>query len=103
MCLQKLLQKEGLDFELKMPEEWIITDGKFGTASVLLEPTKDMIEKRLDYWKNKHSIVPGFYGVSKEGDVTLLGRGGSDYTATVLAYALDASYVVLFKDVNGFS
>lgn len=100
--LQKLLQREGLDFELRMPEEWIITDGKFGNASVLLEPTKRLIEKRLDDWKNNHSIVPGFYGVSKDGDVTLLGRGGSDYTATVLAYALDANYVVLFKDVNGF-
>ncbi len=100
--LQKLLQREGLDFELRMPEEWIITDGKFGNASVLLEPTKHLIEKRLDDWKNNHSIVPGFYGVSKDGDVTLLGRGGSDYTATVLAYALDANYVVLFKDVNGF-
>ncbi|AMW33221.1 aspartate kinase [Fervidobacterium changbaicum] len=100
--LHTLLRRRGLSFELRRPEEWIITDGKFGNASVLLESTKELFEKRPNEWKSNHSIIPGFYGASKERDITLLGRGGSDYTATVLAYALNAEYVVLFKDVNGF-
>ncbi|WP_448375867.1 aspartate kinase [Fervidobacterium sp.] len=97
----RLLLREGLDFELRNPKEWIITDGKFGNASVLLEQTRALFEKGLSEWNANHSIVPGFYGSSKNGDLTLLGRGGTDYTATVLAYALNAEYVVLFKDVDG--
>ncbi|MGC8902471.1 MAG: hypothetical protein ACP5KD_03845 [Fervidobacterium sp.] len=48
-------------------------------------------------------IVPGFYGKSGiNGDITILGRGGSDYTATILGYCLDAKAVILIKDVPGF-
>ncbi len=47
-------------------------------------------------------VVPGFIGASPAGDVTTLGRGGSDLTATLLARALGASRVSLWKDVPGF-
>lgn len=46
-------------------------------------------------------IVAGFQGVSKEGEITTLGRGGSDTTAVGLACALNASFVQFFKDVGG--
>lgn len=51
----------------------------------------------------KVSLVPGFISSSKEnGEVTNLGRGGSDYTASILATALDASVLEIWTDVDGF-
>jgi aspartate kinase/aspartokinase/homoserine dehydrogenase 1 len=47
-------------------------------------------------------VVPGFYGVSPEGKTTLLGRGGSDYSAAAIAKCLEAESLDLFKDVDGF-
>jgi len=51
---------------------------------------------------DKVYVVPGFYGVSREGKVTLLGRGGSDYSAAALARCLDAESLDVWKDVEGF-
>lgn len=48
------------------------------------------------------AIVAGFQGVSREKEVTTLGRGGSDTTAVALAVALDAERVEFYKDVDGF-
>lgn len=51
----------------------------------------------------KVAIVPGFISSSKEGDdITNLGRGGSDYTAAIIAAALDASVLEIWTDVDGF-
>lgn len=46
-------------------------------------------------------IVAGFQGVSQQGEITTLGRGGSDTTAVALGVALDASHVEFYKDVDG--
>ena len=46
-------------------------------------------------------VVTGFYGANENGSVAILGRGGSDYTATILAYALPATEVILWKEVDG--
>ncbi|MES2122949.1 MAG: aspartate kinase [Chlamydiota bacterium] len=51
--------------------------------------------------KGKVVIVAGFQGVSQEGEITTLGRGGSDTTAVALAVALGASHVEFYKDVEG--
>jgi len=51
--------------------------------------------------EDQNYVVPGFYGVC-DGKVTVLGRGGSDYTATSLAYCLSAERAELYKDVPGF-
>lgn len=46
--------------------------------------------------------VPGFYAMSPEGKVTLLGRGGTDYSAAAIAYCLGADSLDIWKDVDGF-
>ena len=51
--------------------------------------------------KNIIPVVTGFYGVSEKGDIVTLGRGGSDYSATILAHVLDAQEVILWKEVDG--
>lgn len=94
---------EDLNFKIMYPENFILTDGKYGNSNVLLEKTKSIIESNFEEWEHGDFIVPGFYGKSDvDGNITILGRGGSDYTATVLGYSLDALGVVLVKDVPGF-
>ncbi|MEN9405865.1 MAG: aspartokinase [Bacillota bacterium] len=62
-----------------------------------VNPTKIIAELR----RGKVVVIPGFQGQTKEGDVTTLGRGGSDTTAVALGAALNAESVDIFTDVNG--
>lgn len=81
----------------------IITNNEFGNRKVLMKETKEKIEEFL-FPLIMDGIVPvvtGFYGSTKDGRVATLGRGGSDYSATILAHALDAQEVILWKEVNG--
>lgn len=82
----------------------IVTDGCHGNASALLKECADRIPRALGprLQAGVTPVVTGFYGVSPEGHVTLLGRGGSDYSATVLGYALGARMVEIWKEVDGF-
>jgi bifunctional aspartokinase / homoserine dehydrogenase 1 len=78
----------------------LITDGEFGNASILL---RESSRKVKGYFAENHNyVVPGFYGISSEGKTTLLGRGGTDYSAAALAYLLDAESLDIWKDVEGF-
>ncbi|MEN3202449.1 MAG: aspartate kinase [Atribacterota bacterium] len=76
----------------------IITNGTFGDATVLrVEP-----ERIRKYLENGYVVVvAGFQGVTEDGEITTLGRGGSDTTAVVLGVALQADYVDIFTDVEG--
>ena len=83
--------------------ELIITDNNFGAASPLMDRTVESVEKVL-YPLIVEDIVPvvtGFFGGTAKGEISLLGRGGSDYSATILAFALEAQEVILWKEVNG--
>ncbi|MBC7216807.1 MAG: aspartate kinase [Candidatus Caldatribacterium sp.] len=76
----------------------IITNRVFGDATVLrVEPER--IRKHLE--EGYVVVVAGFQGVTEDGEVTTLGRGGSDTTAVVLGVALQADYVDIFTDVEG--
>ncbi|HMA03241.1 MAG: aspartate kinase [Gemmatimonas sp.] len=81
----------------------IHTDDSFGSATPDLPGTdrsaRTVIRPLLA--RREIAIVPGFLGVSPDGAVTTLGRGGSDLSATLLARALDARAVSLWKDVPG--
>ena len=64
---------------------------------------KLVAEKFADYGDNSPvAIVPGFIARDGAGDIVTLGRGGSDYTASILASALDASVLEIWTDVDGF-
>jgi len=76
----------------------IITDRAFTEARILrVNPEK--ILKNLK--ENKIVIVAGFQGVTDDGDLTTLGRGGSDTTASAIGVALNAEFVDIFTDVDG--
>ncbi|MDI3495804.1 aspartate kinase [Pseudothermotoga elfii] len=100
LLLSHYFNDHGLQCEEALPEQFgLLTDGRFKSASIDLYTS----EKNLkDFFKdNKNYIVPGFYGIY-EGEITILGRGGSDYSATSIAYCIDAERVDLYKDVSGF-
>ncbi|MDN5361776.1 MAG: aspartate kinase [Moorella sp. (in: firmicutes)] len=76
----------------------IITDAQFGDARILrVEPRR--IQSYLD--QGRMVVVAGFQGVTENGEVTTLGRGGSDTTAAALGVALGAEAVEIFTDVDG--
>lgn len=76
----------------------IITDTNFGEANILsIDPGH--LKRHLE--EGKVVVVAGFQGRAESGDITTLGRGGSDTTATALGAALDAAYVEIYTDVEG--
>ncbi|HUL34790.1 MAG TPA: aspartate kinase [Candidatus Eisenbacteria bacterium] len=83
--------------------ELIVTDEFHGGADPLMEETRSK-SRSLIYPLLEKGIVPivtGFIGSTLDGELTTLGRGGSDYSATILGAALEASEVIIWTDVEG--
>lgn len=99
VVMTQALRRQGLcSIALTGGQAGIITDANFGDARILrVEPER--IRKYLE--EGYVVVVAGFQGVTEGGDVTTLGRGGSDTTAVVLGAALDAEFVDIFTDVEG--
>jgi len=76
----------------------IRTDNTYRNAKVDWETTTTFIKNKL---KAKHCITQGFLGCTSENFTTTLGREGSDFTAAILAFSIDAEEVVIWKDVPG--
>ncbi len=78
----------------------IVTDSRFGNAVVDMKESAKKIREVLDRVKGI-PIVTGFIASTREGVTTTIGRNGSDYTATIIGNALDATVVEIWKDVDG--
>ncbi|MBE6943004.1 MAG: aspartate kinase [Ruminococcaceae bacterium] len=76
----------------------ILTDDVYGNARIL-GLSNDRIMKELE--NDNVVVVAGFQGISQRGDITTLGRGGSDTTAVALAAFLKADLCQIFTDVDG--
>jgi bifunctional aspartokinase / homoserine dehydrogenase 1 len=83
--------------------ELIVTDTYHGGADPLMDATREKSLGRLGPMLEQGIIpvVTGFIGATQDGILTTLGRGGSDYSATILGAALDADEVIIWTDVNG--
>jgi bifunctional aspartokinase / homoserine dehydrogenase 1 len=83
--------------------ELIVTDHHHGRAEPLMSPTRNRAEARLRPLLDQGitPIVTGFIAATPEGVQTTLGRGGSDYSATILGAALGAQETVIWTDVDG--
>jgi bifunctional aspartokinase / homoserine dehydrogenase 1 len=79
----------------------IITDKNFGSAKVNFATTNAAIKKYYSENANSTHIVTGFIASDQGGLTTTLGRGGSDYTAAIVAGALDAEVLEIWTDVDG--
>jgi aspartokinase/homoserine dehydrogenase 1 len=81
----------------------IVTTDQFGAAEPLVEETRTKTRARLEpaIANGEIPVVTGFIGATADGVVTTLGRGGSDYSASIVAAALDADEVWIWTDVDG--
>ncbi len=80
--------------------EVIVTDNSFGNARVDIEKTNPRIQ---DFCKSNQTLIiaTGFIASTVKGETTTLGRGGSDYTASLFGAALEASEIEIWTDVDG--
>jgi len=76
----------------------IITDKEFGDARIIRVEPGAILEQLA---KGKVVVVTGFQGMTEDGQITTLGRGGSDTTASALGVALDAEAIDIYTDVEG--
>ena len=79
----------------------ILSDSKFGNATVQFEISNKQIRNQLKEIQ-KVVLLPGFIASDDHGRTTTLGRGGSDYTAAIIAAAIKADVLEIWTDVNGF-
>ncbi|GAA5346272.1 aspartate kinase [Planifilum fimeticola] len=97
--LASLLRSKGIDScVLTGGQAGIITNNDHTNAQII---TVNPVRIRQELEKGRVPIVAGFQGRTTEGEITTLGRGGSDTTATALGVALGADMVDIFTDVNG--
>lgn len=84
-------------------EVGIVTDGEFGEANPLMNISKMKITKTLEPLLKNGGIpvITGFMAATQTGEITTLGRGGSDFTATILGAALSVDEVWICTDVDG--
>lgn len=97
--LSMAIQSKGYDsISLTGSQAGIFTDG-FHSNAKITHINNARLLKELN--KGKIIIVAGFQGITAEGDISTLGRGGSDTTAVALAAALNAAYCEIYTDVDG--
>ena len=93
--------------EAGLPNRWLDirrslkTDHTFREGKVDWELSSELIKKHFVFGEEKVLITQGFLGSNRNNQTVSLGREGSDYTAAILAYILDAGQVTIWKDVPG--
>lgn len=97
------LRELGLASEAVEATELIVTDDYHGGAEPDMEATRARSEGRIRPLVSQGTIpvVTGFIGATPQGVLTTLGRGGSDYSATILGAAISADEVIIWTDVDG--
>jgi aspartate kinase len=103
ILLSEHLIAEGAPAEAVNAWDVVVTDAVFGNASPLMDPTREKASARLLplLGRGVMPIVTGFNGATADGRPTTLGRGGSDFSASILASALDAAELWIWTDVDG--
>lgn len=93
----------GLPSEAIESTQLVLTDSCHGGAEPFVQPTRERCERRLRPLldENVVPVITGFIGATPEGVLTTLGRGGSDYSATIVAAALQVDEVIIWTDVDG--
>jgi aspartate kinase len=84
-------------------EAGILTDSNYGEARPLMDTTRLRVVHKIEplLSSNVIPLVTGFIGADQNGNTTTIGRGGSDYTATIIASSIDADEVWFLGDVDG--
>lgn len=101
--VSRALSEAGIVARQIVATDLIVTDSNFGSAEFMPDRTQKQVKAVLKPII-KQGIVPvvtGFIGANLKGETTTLGRGGSDYSASILGFALSASEVQIWTDVDG--
>lgn len=93
--------QEKLNVKLIDSRDIIKTNDHYLNAQVHFTETYDLISKSLSSKDNNIFLLPGFIASNKNGETTTLGRGGSDFTAAIVANAISASTLEIWTDVSG--
>jgi aspartate kinase len=103
LLLAAHLDASGVSAEAVNAADLIVTDAVFGNATPLMERTREKARARLLPLLERGvlPIVTGFNGATIDGRPTTLGRGGSDFSASILAAVLDADELWIWTDVDG--
>lgn len=101
LIIFEAMQQEGLNVQLKNSQNLIVTDSNFTNAAVQFEETNANITSYFAHNDKLITILPGFIAKSEDDEITTLGRGGSDYTAAIVASALNANSLEIWTDVSG--
>ena len=101
LIIFETMKLQDLNIQLKNSQNLIVTNSNFTNAAVNFEETNENI---VTYFRNNDKIItilPGFISKSELGEITTLGRGGSDYTAAIIAAAMDVNVLEIWTDVSG--
>lgn len=99
--ISEALQQTVKNASLKDSRELILTDSTFTNAAVKTKETTTNISSFFKKNKDKIVVLPGFVSRNKNNETTTLGRGGSDYTAALIASAVKADVLEIWTDVSG--
>jgi aspartate kinase len=103
LLMSEYIASEGVAAMVVDASGVIVTNAVFGNASPLMEPTRAKARERLLplLEQGVMPVITGFNGATADGRHTTLGRGGSDFSASILSSALDASELWIWTDVDG--
>jgi aspartate kinase len=101
--LAEVLRAKGVNSRHIDARRLIITDDEYGAATPIVEETNELVKLELGplIAAGEVPIMGGFIAASRGGETTTLGRGGSDYSAALVAAALDAGELQIWTDVTG--
>ncbi len=99
--LAQVLNNYGTAARYVNARQLIITNDNYGSAKIFAEETTRNITEHFRTYPDEVSVVTGFIASTRDGITTTLGRGGSDYTASLIGSALGAEEIQIWTDVNG--
>jgi len=101
--LAAVLRDRGVRAQAVSATELIVTDDNFGAATPLMDQTRRRLRQQIKPLVERGVIpvITGYIAATEEGVTTTLGRGGGDYTASIVGAGLDADEVWIWSDVDG--
>ena len=99
--IAETMKNRGLSANVKNSQELVITNSNFTKAEVDYSITNKNIKTYFKSAEQNITMLPGFISKSKLGEITTLGRGGSDFTAAIIAAALHVKQLEIWTDVSG--
>ncbi|MEM1001955.1 MAG: aspartate kinase, partial [Bacteroidota bacterium] len=99
--ISEALKEQVKESALKDSRDLIITDSNYTQGNLNIPLTKENVTTYFKGAKEKITVVPGFVSRNENNDTTTLGRGGSDYTAAIIAAIIDAAALEIWTDVSG--